>query len=1151
MATNIGPRIGIEGEDKYRKQIMNLIQQTKTLDSQLKALASTSEKDATAQEKAAKSVKLLTDQQSKQEAKVKLLKKMVAESAKETSENSTQTLKWKQALADAETELNKTNDELDKAKRAADGFGDEVDDSTGSMEQFNEAAVMMARQQIADVLNRAAEAAANFGKKALGSVVKTTMEFDTAMSQVKALSGATGDEFDTLRKKARDMGASTKYSATESAEALNYMALAGWNTEQMVDGLDGVLNLAAASGMELAEASDIVTDFLAAFGKEAKDAGKMADMMAYAQAHSNTTTRQLGEAFRNSAANMNTAGQTMETTTALLEAMANQGNKGSEAGTALAAMMRDLTQKMKGGKIMIGKTAVQVTDANGNFRNMIDILADVEKATEGMGTAEKSAALMTTFTARSVKGVNQVLNEGVPNLYAYEDALRKSSGAAGDMAETMQDNLEGQLTIMKSTLQELAISVGDQLAPAIKKGGEIVQSIIDKFNAMPDGVKKAVAVIMSVGTVAAIVVPKIISFANTIKSLQSASAVIKAMKQMNGQIGETGKSVSGATSSMTGLAKGIGLTTAAVGAGVTALMAINSAIKEWRMKNDEAYASAMKFASAMEEMRDEAESYGDGIADLRDELKAESQMEMTAAERAKSAAQKYSQAQANRANADKKLIIAKNKLIEMLGSEAKAEEAIRKGTINVSSATHGLASAMDGLFGKQTASVESYNDLITTIQKYQGETENADSLIDELTKTLTDNGYTLEEAQALANDFGDAMGDMGDDMDEAADVVEEATGEMKQSFHELWAAAKEDIGATLNIFEKWADDSAKSMDEIATNMIENAKAWANWSGNIETLTNDARYKSDRAFKELVDGLVDMGPAGAKAMDEFAKAVKNGNEDAIKSWTKATESAAITKDKVTNQLATMRAKTELENNKIKQSYKGMADGTKASANNMVSALTGKEPAVKTAMGRINSAVTGNLPKKDLVQAAFSNAGQGAADGLNSKQGAVGTAANNLKNQANKAKPNYNDFYTAGQNIANGLAKGINSKASYVNSVASNVASLTIRTVKSIAQIKSPSRVFEGIGEFMTEGLAIGLSDTRQVERASAALAKAAISPTLSFGADGINGTATSNSFAYGDIVVNVSGANVQNEELLAKKISNEIFRQVKAERMAWA
>jgi len=318
---------------------------------------------------------------------------------------------------------------------------------------------------------------------ALGTAaVNTTANFDKSMSKVQALSGATGKDFQTLRQKAQDMGATTRYSASEAADALGYMALAGWDTNQMVSGLDGVLNLAAASDMDLAQASDMVTDYLSAFGLEAKDAGKMADQMAYAQAHSNTSTQQLGDAFGNCAATMASGGQTMETTTALLEAMANQGTKGSEAGTQLSAIMRDLTHNMKNGAIQIGDTSVAVRDQNGNFRSLIDIMADVESATDGMGSAERAAALSSVFTADSIKGVNQILNEGTDTIAGYEDALYNCDGTAKEMADTLLNNLSGQLTILKSALEGLAIQIGDILMPYIQKFVGWVQQLVEKFS---------------------------------------------------------------------------------------------------------------------------------------------------------------------------------------------------------------------------------------------------------------------------------------------------------------------------------------------------------------------------------------------------------------------------------------------------------------------------------------------------------------------------------------------------------------------------------------------------------------------------------------------------------------------------------------------
>lgn len=324
------------------------------------------------------------------------------------------------------------------------------------------------------------------------AAVKTTATFDQSMSRVQALSGATGKDFEALRNKAIEMGSSTAYTASEAADALSYMGLAGWNTNQMIEGLPGILNLAASSQMDLAAASDMVTDYLTAFGLEAKDATTMANQMAYAQANSNTSTQELGEAFGNCASQMHTAGQTMETTTAFLEAMANQGLKGSEAGTALSAVMRDITQKMEDGKIAIGGTSVAVMDQNGNFRNLIDIMADVEKATDGMGSAEKSAALMQTFTARSIKAVSMGLTEGTDNLYAYESALNNVDGVAENMADQMLNNLSGQLTILKATLEDLAIQIGDALMPTIKDFVSKVRDIVKSFSQLDESTKRQI-----------------------------------------------------------------------------------------------------------------------------------------------------------------------------------------------------------------------------------------------------------------------------------------------------------------------------------------------------------------------------------------------------------------------------------------------------------------------------------------------------------------------------------------------------------------------------------------------------------------------------------------------------------------------------------
>ena len=324
--------------------------------------------------------------------------------------------------------------------------------------------------------------------------VKTAADFEKSMDNVAALSGATGDDLKALEDIAKEMGATTQFSASECADALGYMALAGWKTKESTKALPGVLDLAAASGMQLAEASDMVTDYLSAFGEEADQAGRMADVLAYAQANSNTSTQQLGEAFKNCAVNANSFGLDIEQTTALLGKLGDQGLKGSEAGTALNAVFRDMSSKMKDGAIQIGNTSVKITDANGNFKSMTEIIAGVEKATDGLSESEKMAALQSTFTADSIKAMGIFMNTGAGDIEAFTNELYNSNGAASDMAATMNDNLNGQLTALGSAVEGAGISIGNALLPVIKQLVEWINNLVTWFNNLSPGIQTAITI---------------------------------------------------------------------------------------------------------------------------------------------------------------------------------------------------------------------------------------------------------------------------------------------------------------------------------------------------------------------------------------------------------------------------------------------------------------------------------------------------------------------------------------------------------------------------------------------------------------------------------------------------------------------------------
>ena len=358
---------------------------------------------------------------------------------------------------------------------------------------------------------------------ALGTAaVKTAADFDTAMSQVAAVSGATGSDLDALRDKAREMGAKTKFSASEAAEAMNYMAMAGWKTTDMLGGIEGIMNLAAASGEDLATTSDIVTDALTAFGLSADDSGHFADVLAAASSNANTNVSMMGETFKYCAPIAGALGFSVEDTAEAIGLMANAGIKSSQAGTSLRTIMNNLTGEVKICGSSIGEVTIATTNADGSMRGLSDILADCRVAFSGLSESEKAAAAETLVGKNAMSGFLALMNAGEADINKLSGAIENCDGKSAEMAATMQDNLAGQLQILKSQLEELAISFGELLMPAIRTIVGWIQQFVDWLNGMDEGTKK---VIMTVALLAAalgpvlIVIGKVISAVGTIMTI--------------------------------------------------------------------------------------------------------------------------------------------------------------------------------------------------------------------------------------------------------------------------------------------------------------------------------------------------------------------------------------------------------------------------------------------------------------------------------------------------------------------------------------------------------------------------------------------------------------------------------------------------------
>jgi TP901 family phage tail tape measure protein len=354
------------------------------------------------------------------------------------------------------------------------------------------------------------------------AAVKTAADFDSAMSKVAAVSGATGADLEALSEKAREMGSKTKFSASEAAEAMNYMAMAGWKTGDMLSGIEGIMNLAAASGEDLATTSDIVTDALTAFGLSAEDSGHFADILAAASSNANTNVSMMGETFKYAAPVAGALGFSAGDTAEAIGLMANAGIKGSQAGTSLRTIMSNLTGDIKLSGAALGEVTIATTNADGSMRDLSDILADCRGAFGKLSESEQAQAAEAIAGKNAMSGFLSLMNAGEGDIAKLSSAIENCDGTAQSMADTMNDNLAGQLTILKSQLEELAISFGEILMPAIRQIVGWVQAFVDKLNALPDGVKQTIVVIALVVAALApvlIVIGKVVSAVGTIMTI--------------------------------------------------------------------------------------------------------------------------------------------------------------------------------------------------------------------------------------------------------------------------------------------------------------------------------------------------------------------------------------------------------------------------------------------------------------------------------------------------------------------------------------------------------------------------------------------------------------------------------------------------------
>ena len=477
--------------------------------------------------------------------KVEAAKKAYEDSAKATGEDSEETQKLKaeyeklsSQLSTSESQITKTETAITKQEAAVNQSKAALTETEAELKNVNAELARAPFDEYAAKAEKVGGTLTSVGQKLLPlstgiaglgvAAVKTTADFDSEMSKVSAISGATGTDLDKLRGKAREMGAKTKFSASEAAQGMQYMAMAGWKTQDMMDGLEGIMNLAAASGEDLASTSDIVTDALTAFGLSAKKSSHFSDILAAASSNANTNVSMMGETFKYAAPVLGSLGYTAEDAALAIGLMANAGIKSSQAGTALRGAITNLAKPTDTVAAAMDKYRISLTDSSGKMLSLRELMEQLRQKLGGLSEAEQAQAAAALFGKEAMSGMLAIINGSDKDFEKLAGAIDNCDGSSEKMANTMNDNLQGQITILMSQLQELAISFGEILMPKIRDIVTHIQNFVDKLNAMDEGQKET---ILRIGMFVAALAPMLMglgkvspSSANVSRALGTLSA---------------------------------------------------------------------------------------------------------------------------------------------------------------------------------------------------------------------------------------------------------------------------------------------------------------------------------------------------------------------------------------------------------------------------------------------------------------------------------------------------------------------------------------------------------------------------------------------------------------------------------------------------
>ena len=1055
---------------------------------------------------------------------------------------------------------------------------------------------------------------------ALGQFMDQSIEvgkkFDSSMSQVSATMGDKANDSiqygnqmmtasEALRDFALETGRTTMYTASECADALNYMALAGYDATQSMEMLPNVLNLASAGSMDLARASDMVTDTQTAFGISTTRVTRMIDEMAKASSTGNTSVEQMGDAFLvvgGLAQDLNGGLVTLaDGTTATVDgvqeleialtAMANAGIKGSEAGTHMRNMLLKLSSPTKEGADQLEALGVKVFDSEGKMRSLKDIIKDLGVSLESLSQEQKTQAIAKIFNARDIASAEALLSAIGGDWNKIGEAIIKADGAAGEMARKKWDNLAGDTKKFESALEGLQIALSDGATPAIRKmtqfGTEAITELTDVFKGLPEEAQTAIAVIADFGGKALSMTPQVIS--------------------LGGSIAQMGMGMKSAGLSASSFLSFLNPVTAAVGLAAVAITAAAYTYFDYKQRIEEAAAEEREFADQMEQTKNAYESQHDQLLIL---LSGQNEY-MSAQERASQLESQRVQIANEQIAVQQEIDEKQAQLKETTDKLAAAQEELNKANADGGWNYKMTTEEIEGMKLEQeelTRGIEAANAV------YDQTTEDLNAInaaLDEVEQEQVQQKQAVEETSAAYQLFGH---DVHESMQNAASKVVASVLEMQDA-----------LTGSVNSIGNWFDDVQEiqkaDVGKMKTNLNNQIQLMKNWESDIAFLSKQG------IDDEFLKYLAKMGPEGYKYVLAMKEDVISGGQDTVDEWN------ALYKEKleleqgindeaqeVYDAVATMEAggvqhleamakafNLEGENvgegvtlgfiNKLNDavtsikeagekdgeaSIDGMEDGTdshspsrkamtvgKNVGEGLLQGLNNQKGAIKAAgqaLGR--AAVEGITGQQGAVSTFGATIGRAVVSGINSYQSAVSGAGRNLAqsvlNGANSVNLQGNG-YNIGMYFVLGMRNGIYDYSHAALSAAQSVAYNMMNSVRSIMRIGSPSKVAEYFGEMWDAGLEEGITVNAEApveatkamtENVVGATRQGLIAPSLDYNgyAQDVSeaGTVgTEEPVAPFNVTMNIYGSEGQDVRELAMIVGQELAMIMRENQAVWA